>query len=348
MGLYKRQGKEGATWNIQYFAHGKRIREAIGPSKRQAELVLAKRKAEIREGRFFDTRKESTLTLPALIDRYLAEYAAVHKKPRSYERNLCSARVLKGFFGDILLRDVKPERIDDFLRHRQEQGKAPATINGELALLGHMFTWAQKKKLTSRHPVRGISKFKTKPKERYLDHEEIGRLLEACTGDLHAMVTVALGTGMRASEVLGLDRDHVNLAQRTAILTDTKNGERRVVSLPLSVVELLRQRPLPIRELFPGWTLDRLVYHFSMAAKRAGLTDVTFHTLRHTFASHAAMQGADLYTLAGLLGHKTLAMVQRYAHLAPAHLQSATDRAAEAIFAEDVPQEVPHETKQLA
>lgn len=111
---------------------------------------------------------------------------------------------------------------------------------------------------------------------------------------------------------------------------------------------MLRQRPLPIRELFPGWNLDRLVYHFSMAAKRAGLTDVTFHTLRHTFASHAAMQGADLYTLAGLLGHKTLAMVQRYAHLAPAHLQSATDRAAEAIFAEDVPQEVPYETKQLA
>ena len=84
MGLYKRRGKEGSTWCIQYFTHGKRIREAIGPSKRQAELVLAKRKAEIREGRFFDTRKESTLTLPALIDRYLTEYSSLHKKPDAF------------------------------------------------------------------------------------------------------------------------------------------------------------------------------------------------------------------------------------------------------------------------
>ena len=150
MGLYKRQSKAGpSTWCIQYFAHGKRIREAIGPSKREAELVLAKRKAEIREGKFFDTRKESTLTLPALLDRYLAEYAALHKKPRSYERDRFSAKTLRAFFGDRLLRDVTPENVHDFMVYRKDQGAAPATINVELALLSGIFTWAQRMRLVS-------------------------------------------------------------------------------------------------------------------------------------------------------------------------------------------------------
>src|SRR5215510_2342380 len=87
MGLYKRQGKTGPTWVIQYFAHGKRVREAIGPSKRQAELVLAKRKADIREGRYF-APTEKPLAFSILADRYLKEYAALHKQPRSYERNV--------------------------------------------------------------------------------------------------------------------------------------------------------------------------------------------------------------------------------------------------------------------
>ena len=128
---------------------------------------------------------------------------------------------------------------------------------------------------------------------------------------------------------------------------DTKNGDRRVIPLPRKVVEVLGQRPAPIREWFPEWTRRKVDKHFTALAQRLGWQDVTFHTLRHTFASHAAMQGVDLHTLAKLLGHKKLDMVQRYAHLAPAHLQSATDRAAEAIFAVDVPHQVPQASKQI-
>ena len=69
---------------------------------------------------------------------------------------------------------------------------------------------------------------------------------------------------------------------------------------------------------------------------------MSFHTLRHTFASYGVMNGVDLYTVAMLLGHRTLRMTQRYAHLAPAHLQTATNQAATAIFTADVPRQVPH------
>src|SRR5262249_29110024 len=157
--------------------------------------------------------------------------------------------------------------------------------------LSHLFTWANRLGLTSNHPVRGVGSLKANRRERYLSREEIDRLLFACDGALKAMVILALGTGMRASEVLSLDRDHVNLKDKVAILAETKNGERRIVPLPLPVVDMLLARPLPIRELFPGWNLRRLGSEFGKAVETAGLSEVTFHTLRHTFASHAVMSG---------------------------------------------------------
>lgn len=350
MGLYKRANKDGsATWCIQYFANGKRYREAIGPSKREAELVLGKKKALIREGKFFDVAKETPLGFGALCDRYLREYAALHKKPRSYLRNVTSTKVLKAFFGeDTPLKHVTPERVHQFMQERREQGKSAATINAEIAHLAHLFTWANKLKLTTHHPAKGIRKLRANRKERYLTRDEIRTVLDKTDGDLHDMVMLALGTGMRASEVLSLDRDHVDLKRGVVTLADTKNGDKRVVPLPPQVVAMLSQRPIPLREWFPGWHLARLTQATRRVVKRIGLKDVTFHTFRHTFASHAVMAGVDLYTLAKLLGHRTLDMVQRYAHLAPAHLQAATDRAAEAVFAAEVPRQVPHEGEQVA
>src|SRR5262245_14737894 len=211
-----------------------------------------------------------------------------------------------------------------------------------------MYSWANKLKLVRSHPAKGIGYLKVPQKERDLTHEEVRHLLTVSTGDLHDMALLALGTGMRASEILGLTREAIDMKNRVVVLGDTKNGDRRVVPLPPQVLAMLAQRPAPLRELFPGWTLKKLVDHFRKVAKRANLPGVTFHTLRHTFASHAAMNGVDLHTLAKLLGHRTLGMVQRYAHLATAHLQAATERTAAAIFAEYVPQNVPHEGQKVA
>lgn len=240
MGLYKR----GSTWSVQYFVNGKRVREAIGPSKRQAELVLAKRKADVREGRYF-APTEKPLAFPIFADRYLKEYAALHKKPRSYLRNVASTKVLKAFFGETLLKNIKPEHVHAFIMARKEHGKAAATINGEIALLSHMFTWGTKLKVVAHHPVRGVSYLKAHRRERYLSHEEIQQLLNACTGDMREMVMFGLATGMRASEVLGLDRDHVDMKNRAAVLVDSKNGDRRVVPLPPEVIEMLAASIVP-------------------------------------------------------------------------------------------------------
>src|SRR5262249_19739739 len=170
----------------------------------------------------------------------------------------------------------------------------------------------------------------------------------AGTGDVRDMNLIALCSGLRASEVLSLDRDSLDLKRGVIKLATTKNHDRRVVPLPAPALAMLRARPVALREVFPGWTLRRLEAEFKKRALACGWDDVTFHTLRHTFASHAAMSGVDLVTLARLLGHRNLNMVKRYAHLAPDHLHAAVDRTATSLFAGEVPHPLPHDTIAVA
>ena len=126
------------------------------------------------------------------------------------------------------------------------------------------------------------------------------------------------------------------------VLPDTKNHDRRIVPLPPEVVEVLQRRPVPLPRYFPEWDLFKLIRAMRETVDAAGLSAVTFHTLRHTFTSYVVMAGVDLHSLAQILGPRDLNMVQRYTHLASAHLQGATHKAASAIFAADMPRQVPH------
>lgn len=242
MGLYKRANKDGpATWCIQYFVNGKRIREAVGPSKREAELVLGKRKATVREGEFFDMRKETNVAFGTLCDRYLQEHAALHEKPRSYLRNEASTKVLKAFFGETTLaKQIQAADVSKFIVYRKEQGWSPYTVNSEVAHLSHLFTWAGKLGLVAQHPVKGIGYLRVKPKERYLSREEIQGLLYACAGDLKDLVMLSLGAGMRATEVLTIDRDPTDPKRGVVTLIDTKNGDRSLVPLPSVIVTMFQ------------------------------------------------------------------------------------------------------------
>ena len=150
MGVYKRE----QTWCIQYFANGKRRREAIGPSKREAENVLNKRKAEVREGRFFDLRKGDKLTFGEFLDRYLTEYSAHNKAPGTYRSDCLKASPLKAEFGDMRLTAVDTDVVHRYLARLREEGRAPATVNRYRALLSHIFTMAMRWGYVASNPVR--------------------------------------------------------------------------------------------------------------------------------------------------------------------------------------------------
>ena len=167
------------------------------------EFVLGKRKTAIREGKFFDVHKETNIAFGPLCDRYLKEYAVLHKKPRTYIRNVASTKVLKAFFGETTpAKQIQLADVSRFIVQRKEQGRSVNTINCEVAHLSHLFTWALKLALVAHHPVKGVGYLKTKQKERYLSLEEIRLLLYACSGDLRDLVVLSLGTGIRATEAL--------------------------------------------------------------------------------------------------------------------------------------------------
>src|SRR5262245_32992943 len=137
----------------------------------------------------------------------------------------------------------------------KEQGKAGNTVNSELAHLSSLFSFAHRLGLTSKNPCKGVPKLKANKRDRFLSHEEIGRLLAACEGDLRDMALLALSTGMRASEVMTLTREQVDLKRGLAILLDTKNGDSRSLPLSAEALELFARRAIPLKEFFPSWNL---------------------------------------------------------------------------------------------
>jgi site-specific recombinase XerD len=331
--------KRGTVWYIRYSFQGKDKWEAIGPSKRQAELVLAKRKVDIREGKYFPTSKGLKWTYGQLLDRYL-EYAKVAKKASTYETDTYWAKHLRQAFGNLSLKDVTPDKVATYLENKLADGMKPATVAHHLALLKHSFTMAVKWELLPTNPLRDV-RLPVKVNNarlRYLSPEEITRLLAACPAHLRPIVLTGLHTGMRKSEILTLRWEQVNLDQRFVLLTDTKNGDKRGVPLNTTMLNPLRdlQAEQERSGLSSPWVFPNLLtgqpYRrdantaWRTARKKAGIANLHFHDTRHTTASHLRIQGADLLTIQEILGHKDLRMTTRYAHVAPTHRLAAIEK----------------------
>jgi len=196
------------------------------------------------------------------------------------------------------------------------------------------------------NPCQRVSK-PTEPRGRirFLSDDERQQLLEACKPSrcpyLYIVVLIALSTGARKNEILGLQWPDVNLAEGKLIFHNTKNQKRRSVPLTGPALKLMRQhatvRRIDTSLVFPrndGQKPLDIRSAWEVARTHAGIEDFRFHDLRHSAASYLAMSGASLAEIAEVLGHKTLQMVQRYAHLSEAHTTRVVARMNTAIFGE--------------
>jgi integrase len=300
----------------------------------------------IREGRYFKTSEARKRTLNELLDRYIKEI--LPSKPKSLYDQKLQLNWWKSEIGDYSLADITPSLLVEYrskLISDPTKKRTNSTANRYMAALSHCFTIAVKEwEWMQENPVLKISKLKEpRGRTRFLSDKERQKLLEECKKSksefLYLAVVVALSTGARKMEIMGLKWQDVDLNRGLIILHDTKNGEKR--SLPLAGVakdlmkEHFKNRNENTDLVFPAKNLVDAVdlrTPFETALKHAGIEDFKWHDLRHSCASYLAMNGATLAEIAGVLGHKTLAMVKRYAHLSDSHTAGVVERMNSKIF----------------
>ncbi len=315
----------------------------------KAKEFVQRVEGSIQDGKYLKTVEAKKHTLAELIDRYIRD--VLPRKPKSMPRQEAQLNWWRAQLGFCLLSDLTPSLIAEYRDRlgREETVKgterAPATVVRYLAALSHALTIGSKEwEWLDDSPMKKVSK----PKEprgrvRFLDEEEIERLLEACKISsnpyLYIIVVLALSTGMRHGEILGLSWKDVNLENKKIVIEETKNGERRAVPLVGHALDLLTEYFNKRREdtslLFPGKDSQKITdirFPWEKALQDAMITNFRFHDLRHTFASYLAMRKATLTELRALLGHKSASMTARYSHLSETHGESVVSDMTKDMF----------------
>jgi len=315
-------------------------------TKTAAKAWASRVENEIRLGTYSGQQESSKHTVSEMIDRYMQDHAFQQKRDRrNQERQL---EFWRGRIGGKKLIDVSRAliiEVRDELASEDIGGKtrAPATVNRFLASISHCFSKALEWEWVEANPVKGVSRL-TEPKgrDRYLSDEERQRLLTASEKEpvLYLIVVLALSTGARRGEIMGLKWKDVDLKAGRAILHETKNGSKRALPIVGHVAELMAEhrkvRRLDSDLVFPDPVVPSKPWNFEaawrVARREAELEDFRFHDLRHSAASYLAMGGASLAEIAEILGHKTLAMVKRYSHLSDSHVSSVVSKMNAQIF----------------
>jgi len=284
-------------------------------------------------------------TVAEAIDRYIRDVLP-RKKPTTQRTTLPRLQWWRESFGTKRLEDLTPAFLVEVRDQLADGDRGPATVNRYLAAMSAVCSVAAGEwQWLGRQPFRAVDKLgEPKGRVRYLSADEIELLLAACRATrsphLHAVVIVALATGMRKSEIVGLTWSRVDLRRRHLVLEETKGGRPRGIPLIDQAVEALRSIPRYINTdlVFPAPTDhsrpdDRaLRWHWDAAVRSAGISDFRFHDLRHTSASYLIMSGVPIRDVAEILGHGAIQMTQRYSHLSQEHLRSALEHLSGAIF----------------
>ncbi len=318
----------------------------LDQARRKARLVLAQAlvgddpQQQRRELRAIPTLKEFVR------DRYLPHV-------KSYKRSWCTDETvlrlhILPLLGAQPVDQIKNEEISELLRAMRDKGYASGTTNRVLILLRYIYNLGRKWRVAgmAQNPTLGLSTAPDVQRDRFLSAEETQRLIAAIGEDENQTAAQAimllLLTGGRRNEITQAKWEYVNWERRTLLVPLSKSGKPRAIALNGPALALLRAIPRSDNPyIFPspvnGKPSASLFFPWDRIRKRAGLTDVRLHDLRHSYASFLVNQGISLYVVQGLLGHAHSRTTQRYAHLAHETLLDAAERVGDVVGGNAVP-----------
>lgn len=343
--IFRRDAAGDGVFSVNIMVDRKRVhrvigRESEGATREQAENFIARARTDSRRDRLeLPEGRKTVLGFSEAATRYVARLREIGgKNINAKERQL--RQHLIPFFGAKPLSHIESFDIERYKKAREGAGAAKATANRELAVLSHLLNKAVEWKWIRVKAVKIVRHKEDNGRIVYLNDEQCAALLEAAAADLnenvHAFVMVGLHTGMRHREILAIRRNEIDIAKRVIWIPQAKAGSREqpiTRELAEYLEGRLRMLPSGCAWLFPSPGSAEGHTHtirkaFRRSVARAGMDpdEITPHTLRHTAVTHLVQAGVDLPTVQRISGHKTLAMVARYAHQSGAHIEAAMAR----------------------
>lgn len=340
--MYRKKGSP--YWWIKYRdASGRTIEQSTQTADRaQAALVESKARAEAWQAKHHPA--PPPLADP-LFDEVLADYLESARLTRDISRDIYAGRQLAKAFAGRAIRAIQPVDIRRYLDDRRRAGVSDSTLKRELNVFCAACNWTKDENgLDIPNPAARRKPSEPPGRVRWLTQEQADALLTAAKGNRRApwladFIQLALMTGMRRGELLGLEWSRVDLTQRLIYFTAAgQQKNRQLGSLPLN--ESARQALLN-RARFrathcpasawvfaqrSGERIGSIKHSWHRACQEAGLVDFHIHDLRHTCAAWLVQAGVPLLEVSHVLRHASIVMTQRYAHLAPHQTREALSR----------------------
>jgi len=327
--------KQNKTYRVVVKHNGRVVTKQIPNSLELAKQIETKIKGELIGGEYYDRKelkKQQTIYSEFMEKKYLP-YAKDAKEKKSYSREEELYRVwIKPVIGNKPLNKISPFDIEKVKKSMKD--KAPRTIQYALAVIRHSLNKAKHwGYFTGDNPVSMVKMPKINNRRlRFLTVEEATALLNECkkrSKQLYEICLLSLSCGLRAGEIFNLTFKDIDINNSIIAIRDPKNGEDRAVYMTDEVKSILEGKQGDSDELVfkdtKGNKIKEISKTFFSVVNDLGLNEgkedtknkVVFHTLRHTFASWLAIAGTPIFTIKELLGHKNLAMTERYSHLSP-------------------------------
>ena len=339
--IRKRDGKNGSSYQVQVRIKGGGVESASFKSLTKAKIWAQSVEASKRDGKHFNKNAAKKHTLSDLIERFLDHPSLKDKTKLNYRPQL---KWWISQLGEHKLVDITPDKISRSRDGLLKKGFQKSSTNRYVAALSSAYSMAVKEfGWIDTNPCSKVRKLsEPRGRTRFLTDDERERLLISCENsnakELLIIVLLALSTGARKNEIRWLRWDDVNVQTGTVIFRETKNGTIRSVPLVGRGLDLIRDwgkvRRLDTDLVFPGKNPNHPVLFeksWKRELKESEIEDFRFHDLRHSAGSYLIMAGVHMRTVAEILGHKTLAMVQRYSHLSPEHLRGELTRTMESV-----------------